>query len=449
MTNKEFDKIFRDKLSGHRTPVDGGMWRSIEAGLGRRKAAAYVAAAAAAAVILIAVLISTENKSHLPIKTNDAGPAQAQAPVLQPEKTILVADLTTLTDKAKEPRTKEPRTTEPTTEGLLESQMLEKSEKSEISEKSERSEMSQMLEKSEMSEISEISERSEKSGKSQMLEKSGRSEASGVVSSVEISSVEVSSVEVSGTAESSAFAEVSNAAGESHAAEVPLMAGLPMEEEDCLGTMEKKMRSFSLFSNVAPRTDITAFSNHYGVMASSGISHTSSELQGMEIISQAKHSLPLNLGVQIQFELGDKTSAGVGLSYTRLRSRYEALVNKKFHNVKQSLHYIGVPVNFYFSIIRKRNLKIYANVGGAVEKGVKASFRLTSYDGTSRSATAAIEGFQYSANFGMGLEYMFSDHGGIYLEPNAVYFFDSKVPASVRTDQPFQLKAEIGLRFHL
>ena len=79
MTNKEFDKIFRDKLSGHRTPVDGGMWHSIESSLSGgksvpfgsldrsgtagkwRRAAAYVAAVAA--VIVIAVLITTENDS--------------------------------------------------------------------------------------------------------------------------------------------------------------------------------------------------------------------------------------------------------------------------------------------------------------------------------------------------------------------------------------------------
>ena len=416
MTNKEFDKIFRDKLSGHRTPVDGGMWHSIESSLSGgksvpfgsldrsgtagkwRRAAAYVAAVAA--VIVIAVLITTENKTHLPIKTIDAGlsklvaqtasqtasqaasaePAQAQAPVLQPEKTMSVADLPTLADKTEEPQT---------TEEFLESQKPEQSERSDMSEKS---------------------------------------EASGVVSET---------------------AEVSNAAGESHAAEVPVMAGLQLVADDYRGTIERKVRSFSLFSNVAPRTDITAFSNHYGVMASSGISHSSSVLQSMEIISQAKHSLPLNLGVQVQFELGEKISAGVGLSYTWLRSRYEALINKKFHNVKQSLHYIGVPVNFYFTIMQKNTLKFYANVGGAVEKGLRASYHLKSYDGTSLSAKADIDGFQYSANFGLGLEYRFSNPCGIYLEPNAVYFFDSKVPASVRTDQPFQLKAEVGFRFHL
>ena len=35
------------------------------------------------------------------------------------------------------------------------------------------------------------------------------------------------------------------------------------------------------------------------------------------------------------------------------------------------------------------------------------------------------------------------------MELNAGLFFDSNIPASIRTDQPLQIKAEIGFRFHL
>ena len=397
MANKDFDKIFRDKLYGHHTPVDEGMWSSIEAGLDGtrttpvgwwskwRKVAGY--AAAAVAVIVATLLFTLENQTHQPIKTIDAGlpklvaqsasaqPAQAQAPVLQPEKTESAAKANAASTAA---------STWSTT--------------------------------------------------------AARSTTAATATAIETDSIDTVSEAATSDA-SAASAVLSSDQGQ-------------MEEQTALQIIPEEVvafskSSFSLFTNVAPRNDITASSNHFGVMASSGISHSNRELQSMEIISQAEHSLPLNLGVQVQFELGEKISAGVGLSYTLLKSRYEALVNKKYHNVKQSLHYIGVPVNLYFSLMQSSKFKFYANVGGAVEKGVKASYRLTSYDGSSLSAKADIEGFQYSANFGLGLEYRFSKPCGIYLEPNAVYFFDSKVPASVRTDQPFQLKAEVGFRFHL
>ena len=106
-------------------------------------------------------------------------------------------------------------------------------------------------------------------------------------------------------------------------------------------------------------------------------------------------------------------------------------------------------MNLYFTIFEKEKLRFYANAGGAIEKGVRASYKITSYDGTSRETKAKIDGFQYSANAGLGLEYRFSEPVGLYLEPNVVYFFDSNIPASIRTDQPLQIKAEIGFRFHL
>lgn len=211
----------------------------------------------------------------------------------------------------------------------------------------------------------------------------------------------------------------------------------------------RKEYSLSLFSNVVSRNNISVSRQYLSIMAVSGISHSGSDLQTMEIISEAKYSLPINIGLQAQVKVNRNFAVGLGLSYTWLRSKYDGLVNRKYYRIKQSLHYIGVPVNAYFTLVDKNNFYCYVNVGGAVEKGVRASYKLLSYDGTSRGTDAGIDGFQYSANAGFGLEYRFVEQFGLYLEPNIIYYFDSNVPASIRTDQPLQVKAEIGFRFHL
>jgi hypothetical protein len=54
----------------------------------------------------------------------------------------------------------------------------------------------------------------------------------------------------------------------------------------------------------------------------------------------------------------------------------------------------------------------------------------------------------FSLNAGLGVEYVFADLFGLYLEPNVVYYPNSKVKRSIRTDQPVQIRAEIGCRFH-
>ena len=142
-------------------------------------------------------------------------------------------------------------------------------------------------------------------------------------------------------------------------------------------------------------------------------------------------------------------SVGVGVNYTLLKSKYEALINKKYYRLKQHLHYVGVPINLYFRLIDKSNFYLYANLGGSFEKGISASYKISSYDTAVYELDGDMGGIQYSGNIGFGMEYKFIPQMGIYLEPNLVYYFNSEMPASIRTDQPLQVKAEIGLRFHL
>ena len=119
---------------------------------------------------------------------------------------------------------------------------------------------------------------------------------------------------------------------------------------------------------------------------------------------------------------------------------------KKRYNVKQTLHYIGIPVNVYGLIADSNNFSFYINAGAALEKGIKAVYDLKSYD-SSEHNTADIDGVQFSVNAGMGVEYKFSNTVRLYLEPNIVYYVNSEVPRSIRTDQPLQVKAEMGFRF--
>lgn len=172
-------------------------------------------------------------------------------------------------------------------------------------------------------------------------------------------------------------------------------------------------------------------------------------VHSVEQISKTQYSLPINFGLQAQVRLNSLLSVGVGVNYTLLKSKYEALINKKYYRLKQHLHYVGVPINLYFRLIDKSNFYLYANLGGSFEKGISASYKISSYDTAVYELDGDMGGIQYSGNIGFGMEYKFIPQMGIYLEPNLVYYFNSEMPASIRTDQPLQVKAEIGLRFHL
>lgn len=174
---------------------------------------------------------------------------------------------------------------------------------------------------------------------------------------------------------------------------------------------------------------------------------TSGKVPSVERISDVKYSMPLNVGVQVQLKIDSHLAIGLGIRYSLLQSKYDGLINKKFNRVKQSLHYIGIPINLYAIILDRKNFLVYANAGGSLEKGLRAEYSFQSYDGNTH-ASSSISGVSYSVNAGLGVEYRFVPLLGVYLQPDIAYYFNSKIPASIRTDQPFQAGAEIGFRFH-
>ena len=118
-------------------------------------------------------------------------------------------------------------------------------------------------------------------------------------------------------------------------------------------------------------------------------------------------------------------------------------------SVEQSVHYLGVPLNFYVNILSGDRLSFYANVGGMVEKAMKVSYDMTDAYDVKYRRDGNVAGVQWSANVGLGLEYRFLDFMGVFVDPRLTYFFDCGQPYSVRTEQPLQFNLELGFRFHV
>lgn len=201
----------------------------------------------------------------------------------------------------------------------------------------------------------------------------------------------------------------------------------------------------AFLTGVIPGSSASAVNSSIRYSQSGVGSETQNDL--VEQISDTKYSLPLNLGIQVQFPVKENLALGVGVNYTVVSSRYDCLINKKKYSVKQSLHYIGIPVNIYGKVVERNRFSFYVNAGATAEKGITAVYKLESYTGKERN-TNPIDGIQFSVNAGLGVEYKFANPAGIYFEPNIVYFFNSDMPRSIRTDQPLQVKGELGIRFH-
>ncbi len=173
----------------------------------------------------------------------------------------------------------------------------------------------------------------------------------------------------------------------------------------------------------------------------------------VEGINSDTYGLPLSFGVGFRYGITKWLGVGIGLNYTMLSKKvagtwYDDYEVPNEMEMKNSQHYIGIPVDVYFSIFRTRFWDAYATVGGAVEKCVSNRYSGT-LDGESVLWTPKVGGVQTSVKAGLGVEFSPVKFLGIYIDPSVRYYFDNNQPRSSRTAQPLAFGVEAGVRFKL
>ena len=172
--------------------------------------------------------------------------------------------------------------------------------------------------------------------------------------------------------------------------------------------------------------------------------------------STSRYGLPVSVGAGVKIDFTPKWSLGVGLNYTLLTRTFNGtythvseagpIDNLVTSDIRNSQHYIGIPVNAYYNIVSSKHVNFYSYAGGAVEKCVYDKYRVITNSIVHKEPT---KGVQLSANIGFGAEFMLGEHLGLYLDPSLRYYFDCDQPKSIRTEQPLMLGFELGFRFRL
>ncbi|EKD32584.1 MAG: hypothetical protein ACD_77C00042G0003 [uncultured bacterium] len=155
---------------------------------------------------------------------------------------------------------------------------------------------------------------------------------------------------------------------------------------------------------------------------------------------------PVSVGFQVILPVDKRVSFGTGVNYTLLYS-YTDLQNR-FGNERreQTVHYIGIPFNFYVNILETKYFRLYGSAGLNFEKGVVAKYRVTG--DFPENYSERVPGVQWSVAAGVGGEYLLHKNLGLYADPSLSYFFPGRQPVTIRTVEPLQFKFEVGLRFH-
>ena len=173
-----------------------------------------------------------------------------------------------------------------------------------------------------------------------------------------------------------------------------------------------------------------------------------------QVGKNSKYMIPLSFGFSTRIPFAKRWSAGIGLNYSMLQRTFTGVYTNIHEgkttivtssDIKNTLHYVGIPVNVYYNIVDGTKVKFYAYAGGAVEKGISNVYRIGRSEGDIRYHES-VKGVQASAGAGFGVEFTLADKLGLYVNPGFRYYFDCGQPVSIRTQQPLMMNFEIGFR---
>lgn len=174
-----------------------------------------------------------------------------------------------------------------------------------------------------------------------------------------------------------------------------------------------------------------------------------------EVERKYSHKLPVKFGVSFRYGFNERLGIESGLTYTLLNSTFTTAAGTANGNTtgKQTLHYIGIPLNVTYNIIGSKLFNVYASAGGAMEKAVGGYFETTGHvDGkrseTNRNSLKPKE-LQWSLNASAGAQVNVLNQLGLYVEPGISYRIPSGSHVrSIYTDKKLDFSIGFGIRFN-
>ncbi len=205
-------------------------------------------------------------------------------------------------------------------------------------------------------------------------------------------------------------------------------------------TVTKQIHGFS-----ETRADFPDSQGYAGVMQSNSSN---------EISSTVKNWQPIQIGVSVAYSFTDRLSIESGLTYSCLISDLSSGTPSGNYDIRQTLHYIGLPLALRYDFLKIKGFSLYASAGGQMEKCVAGKTRTDYFvDGkkvSSENGRIMVEPLQWSVNAYVGAQYSFNRLVGLYVEPGAAYYFRNSSPVNcIYSERPFNFSFRAGLRFSL
>ena len=146
---------------------------------------------------------------------------------------------------------------------------------------------------------------------------------------------------------------------------------------------------------------------------------------------EAKHRLPVTLGLSVHYQLNARLALLTGINYTYLYSEFSTPLYPNIYR-EQKLHYLGIPVGLSWLFWKTSAFSFYLSGSAMLQKCLNE------------------KPWQWSINASAGAEYAITPLIGVFLQPSLGYYFhDGTSFEHYYKEHPLAPSIEFGLRLHL
>ena len=168
---------------------------------------------------------------------------------------------------------------------------------------------------------------------------------------------------------------------------------------------------------------------------------------------KASHHLPVKFGLSLRYVLNERWNLQSGLTYSYLASDLEETRLEDKYDIKQKLHYLGIPLQMGYRIWEGKQFRSYIAFGGQVEKLIsgKATIRHSKKNLLQDTSIQNVSDKKllFSALASIGAEYMLGNDLSLYVEPGIHYYFKNGNRLQTHyNEQPLNINLTVGFRFH-
>ncbi len=177
--------------------------------------------------------------------------------------------------------------------------------------------------------------------------------------------------------------------------------------------------------------------------------------QNQEIVDVDKKEqiVPVRIGIEAWYPIGEKWRIGSGLVYTRLTRKntttYTHIDKTTWSRKTETASYLGVPLEVSRFLWNNSRWALYASAGAMIEFNLKSRSRQETQTEVYNKREYKDKRPQFSAIAKLGLQYNVIDRFGFYLEPGASYYIHNGADDNIYMSHPFRFDINLGIKINL